>query len=83
MPNIINEIDVINDQTIYEYFNLTSDPRLTIFHDDARVFINQTQNKYDVIFGDASENKNYIKDLESGDEEFLYDGDFPIIVYKK
>ncbi len=32
------------------------------------------------VFGDGSENKNYIKDLESGNEEFLYDGDAPIVI---
>ncbi len=35
------------------YFNLKDDPRLNIFHEDARAFLNTTRNKYDVIFGDA------------------------------
>jgi spermidine synthase len=26
---------------------------LHIYHEDARVFLNKTKNKYDVIFGDA------------------------------
>jgi spermidine synthase len=32
---------------------LEENPRLTIYHEDGRVFLNKTQEKYDVIFGDA------------------------------
>jgi predicted membrane-bound spermidine synthase len=51
-------IDVVEiDPTITElakkYFNLKEDPRLHIFHEDGRVYLNKTQKKYDVIFGDA------------------------------
>ncbi len=35
------------------YFRLLDNPRLTIIHEDARVFLNRTEKKYDVIFGDA------------------------------
>ena len=36
-----------------KHFNLRDDPRLTVYHEDGRSFLNKTQNKYDVIFGDA------------------------------
>jgi spermidine synthase len=36
-----------------KYFRLEENPRLTIYHEDGRVFLNKTQGKYDVIFGDA------------------------------
>lgn len=36
-----------------QYFNLKEDPRLTIYHEDGRIFLNKTENKYDVLFGDA------------------------------
>ena len=36
-----------------KYFRLKDDPRLSIYHQDGRVFFNTTKNKYDVIFGDA------------------------------
>lgn len=36
-----------------KYFNLKDDPRLTVYHEDGRTFLNRTKNKYNVIFGDA------------------------------
>lgn len=36
-----------------QYFRLKDDPRLKIYHEDGRVYLNQSQEKYDVIFGDA------------------------------
>lgn len=36
-----------------KYFRLEDSPRLMIYHDDARNFLNKTTNKYDIIFGDA------------------------------
>lgn len=36
-----------------KYFKLRDDSRLTVYHEDGRSFLNKTQNKYDVIFGDA------------------------------
>jgi spermidine synthase len=47
------EIDPGMTQVARDYFNLTDDPRLGIIHEDGRVFINETENKYDVFFGDA------------------------------
>lgn len=47
------EIDPGMTQVARDYFNLTDDPRLGIIHEDGRVFINETKNKYDVFFGDA------------------------------
>jgi len=51
-------MDVVEiDPTIIElakkYFNLKSDPRLNIYDEDGRIFLNKNQKKYDVIFGDA------------------------------
>lgn len=36
-----------------KYFKLEENPRLAIFHEDGRVYLNTTREKYDVIFGDA------------------------------
>ncbi len=51
-------IDVIEiDPTITDlakkYFRLKDDPRLITYNQDARVYLNKTQKKYDIIFGDA------------------------------
>lgn len=47
------EIDPMITELAKKYFKLKENPRLTIYHEDGRVFLNKTQNKYDVIFGDA------------------------------
>lgn len=47
------EIDPGMTQVARDYFNLTDDARLRIIHEDGRVFINETKQKYDVFFGDA------------------------------
>ncbi len=47
------EIDPGMTRIAQKYFNLTHNNRLNIYHEDARVFLNKTENKYDVIFGDA------------------------------
>jgi len=47
------EIDPKVTELAKKYFRLEENPRLTIYHEDGRVFLNQTQGKYDVIFGDA------------------------------
>lgn len=36
-----------------KYFRLVDDPRLTIYHQDARIFLNNPPRKYDAILGDA------------------------------
>jgi len=36
-----------------KYFNLKNDPRLSIYHEDGRTFINRNNNKYDAIFIDV------------------------------
>lgn len=36
-----------------QYFRLKDDPRLTIYHEDGRLYLNRTKEKYDVIYGDA------------------------------
>lgn len=36
-----------------EYFNLKDSPHLNIYHEDGRAFLNRTDTKYDVIYGDA------------------------------
>jgi len=47
------EIDPAMTDIAREYFNFKDEKNLTIYHQDARIFLNQTKNKYDVIFGDA------------------------------
>jgi len=47
------EIDPELTELAREHFKLKDDPRLKIFHEDARTFINRGEGKYDVIIGDA------------------------------
>ena len=47
------EIDPQVTALARKYFRLRSNPRLRIFHEDARTFLNRTEEKYDVILGDA------------------------------
>ncbi|MEE4255868.1 MAG: fused MFS/spermidine synthase [Bacteroidales bacterium] len=36
-----------------EYFRLKDNPRMRIFHEDGRTYLNNSAEKYDIIFGDA------------------------------
>ncbi|MFC1608768.1 fused MFS/spermidine synthase [Patescibacteria group bacterium] len=47
------EIDPKVTDLARKHFRLKDDPRLNIFHEDGRVYLNQVGKKYDVIFGDA------------------------------
>ena len=47
------EIDPKLTELAKKYFKLEENPRMRIFHEDGRVFLNSTEEKYDVIFGDA------------------------------
>lgn len=47
------EIDPKITELAKKYFRLQENPRLTIYHEDGRVYLNRTKEKYDVIFGDA------------------------------
>jgi len=47
------EIDPALTELAKKYFKLEDDPRLNIFHEDGRVYINKTSKVYDVIFADA------------------------------
>lgn len=47
------EIDPMVTDIARKHFELKDDPRLTIFHEDGRVFLNRGGEQYDVIFGDA------------------------------
>ncbi|MCK5084183.1 MAG: fused MFS/spermidine synthase [Candidatus Pacebacteria bacterium] len=52
------EIDLRTTELAEKYFHLdTTDKRLHIYHEDARIFLNRTEregkNKYDVIYNDA------------------------------
>lgn len=51
------EIDPQVTQMAKNYFGLKEDPRLTIFHDDARIYLNNNTKKYDVIFGNVFNGK--------------------------
>jgi spermidine synthase len=47
------EIDPGLTKLAKKYFNLPDDPRLKIVHDDGRIFLNRTKNRYDAVFMDA------------------------------
>ncbi|MDX9907377.1 MAG: fused MFS/spermidine synthase [Bacteroidales bacterium] len=47
------EIDPELTELARKYFNLRDDPRMRIFHEDARTFLNRSEYRYDVIFGDT------------------------------
>ena len=47
------EIDPELTSLAKAHFRLKDNPRMKIFHEDARTFLNRAGNKYDVIFGDA------------------------------
>ncbi|OGH92278.1 MAG: hypothetical protein A2479_02960 [Candidatus Magasanikbacteria bacterium RIFOXYC2_FULL_39_8] len=47
------EIDPGVTKLAQTYFRLKDNPRLRIFHEDGRTFLNSTPETYDVIFGDA------------------------------
>lgn len=47
------EIDEMATQIARKHFRLVDDERLTIYHQDARVYINSSEKKYDAILWDA------------------------------
>lgn len=47
------EIDPMLTTLSRKYFKLCDDPRLTIYHEDGRVFLNRTRSRYDVVIIDA------------------------------
>lgn len=47
------EIDPAVTFLAKKYFSLVENPRLNIYHEDGRIYLNRTDKKYDVIFGDA------------------------------
>lgn len=47
------EIDPKLTELAREYFELQDNPRLNIIHEDGRTYLNKTEKKYDIIFGDA------------------------------
>lgn len=47
------EIDPGLTDLARQHFGLKDDPRLRIYHEDARTLINRADGRYDVIFGDA------------------------------
>lgn len=49
----VAEIDSWVTELARQYFWLKDNPRLHIYHEDGRVFLNRNTTKYDVIFGDA------------------------------
>ena len=52
------EIDPEVTDIAKTYFRLQDDPRMTIYHADARVHLNRTDKMYDVIYGDAFTSQN-------------------------
>jgi predicted membrane-bound spermidine synthase len=47
------EIDPGLTKIAKQYFNLTDDPRLKVYHEDGRTYLNKCEKKYDAIFMDA------------------------------
>jgi len=47
------EIDPGMTAIARKYFGLNDEKNLTIYHQDARIYLNENKKKYDVIFGDA------------------------------
>ena len=47
------EIDPGMTDIAKKYFGLNEEANLTIYHQDARIYLNENKKKYDVIFGDA------------------------------
>lgn len=49
------EIDPGMTELAYRYFGFSDNPRLTVYHEDGRMFLNRVENngEYDVIFNDA------------------------------
>ena len=47
------EIDPGITDIARKYFGLADDPRMAIFHEDGRTFLNKTDKQYDVVFMDA------------------------------
>lgn len=47
------EIDPGLTELAREHFRLEDDPRMRIFHEDGRIYLNHCRETYDVIFGDA------------------------------
>lgn len=47
------ELDPGMTEVARTYFGLPDDPRLTVFHDDARRFVNANTNTYDLVFVDV------------------------------
>jgi spermidine synthase len=62
-PNVtvdVVEIDPVVIDVAHKYFNVTDNPRLNIYNDDARDFLSKTSNqKYDIVILDAY-SKNYV-----------------------
>lgn len=47
------EIDPAVTKVAKDFFQLTDDDRIKIYHEDGRIFLNNNQEKFDVIYGDA------------------------------
>lgn len=54
------EIDPQVTDLARQYFGLEDNPRLTIYHEDGRIFLNGTRDKYGVIFADAFSSRNSV-----------------------
>ena len=54
------EIDPMTTELARKYFNLKENPRLRIFHEDGRVYLNRTSESYDAIFIDAFTSTNSV-----------------------
>jgi spermidine synthase len=55
-PSIEMDVVEIDPQITHlarRFFSLKNDPRLSIYHEDARTFLNKSTKKYDVVLGDT------------------------------
>jgi spermidine synthase len=54
------EIDPGMTEIARKYFKMKDDPRMRIFHEDGRTFLNNSSDRYDVIYGDAFSSFNTV-----------------------
>lgn len=59
------ELDPAMTRTARRWFELKDDPRLSVRHEDARIFLNQQQGEYDLVFVDVF-NSHYSVPFQMG-----------------
>lgn len=64
------EMDPLMTRTAREFFALKDDPKLKIWHEDARTFLNRQSDKYDLVFVDVF-NSHYSIPFQMGTREAI------------